>query len=100
MARMNMQYEMKRWSFGFDVNYYSLMENLDAIYISFIPGIVEYREGHMQGDWIVDGRVGYKLTDDMQLRFLVKNVSNRMYALRPAKYDPPRSFTLQWSVNL
>lgn len=100
MARLNMQYEMKRWSFGFDVNYYSLMENLDAIYISFIPGIVEYRAGHMQGDWIVDGRIGYKLNAHMQLRFLVKNMSNRMYALRPAKYDPPRSFTLQWSINL
>lgn len=100
MARLNMQYEMQRWSVGFDVNYYSLMENLDAIYISFIPGIVEYREGHMQGDWIVDGRVGYKIKPNMELRLLVKNMSNRMYALRPAKYDPPRSFTLQWSVTI
>ncbi|MBK8346074.1 MAG: hypothetical protein IPL12_23955 [Bacteroidetes bacterium] len=34
------------------------MENLDAIYISFIPGINEYREQHLDGDWIADFR-GY-----------------------------------------
>jgi len=98
LGRMNLQYTIHKWSFGADLNYFSLMENLDAIYISFIPGIVEYREGHMQGDWIADARLGYAVNSKMQVQFLVKNVFNRMYALRPAKYDPPRSFTIQWRI--
>ncbi len=100
MAKMNVQYTMRRWSFGADVQYYSLMENLDAIYISFIPGIVEYREGHMQGDWLFDARVGFKITEKMQVQLLGRNIFNRMYALRPAKYDPPRTFTVQWRIAL
>ncbi len=100
MARMNVQYTVHKWSFGADVNYFSLMENLDAIYISFIPGIVEYREDHMQGDWIADARVNYAINSRMDVQFLARNIFNHMYALRPAKYDPPRSFTVQWRMRL
>jgi outer membrane receptor protein involved in Fe transport len=99
MLRLDVQYEMNRWSFGADINYYSLMENLDAIYISFIPGIAEYREGHLDGDWIADCRVVYQVKPNMRLQFLVKNMFNNMYALRPAKYDPPRSFTFQYKID-
>ena len=99
-GRLDLDYETDKWLFGADVNYYSLMENLDAIYISFIPGIVEYREDHMHGDWIADARVGYKINKKMQVQLLGKNIFNNMYALRPAKYDPPRSFTVQWRVEL
>lgn len=100
MARMNLQYTIGKWSVGADVNYFSLMENLDAIYISFIPGIVEYREDHMQGDWIADARLEYAISQKMHIQFLVKNVFNHMYALRPAKYDPTRTFTVQWRMTL
>ena len=55
----------------------------DSIYISFIPGINEYREDHLQGDWIFDARVGYTITKNSKVQFLVKNMFNRMYALRP-----------------
>jgi len=99
MIRMDLQYTLKRFSFGADVNYYSLMENLDAIYVTFIPGINEYREDHLKGDWIFDARVGYNITKNSKVQFLVKNIFNRMYALRPAKYDPPRNFTVQYKIN-
>ncbi len=99
MIRMDMQYELGKFSFGTDINYFSLMENLDAIYLSFIPGITEYREDHLSGDWIVDARLGYKVTSNSNVQVLVKNVFNRMYALRPAKYDPPRNFTMQYRIN-
>lgn len=99
MLRMDAEYTYKRWYIGTDINYFSLMENLDAIYISFIPGIQEYREGHMDGDWIADFRVGYDVKENMRIQFLVKNAFNNMYALRPAKYDPPRSFTLQYKIS-
>ncbi len=99
MLRIDLQYELKRFSFGTDISYFSLMENLDPIYLVFIPGINEYRAEHLDGDWIFDARVGYDITGNSRLQFLVKNLTNRMYALRPAKYDPPRSFTLQYKIE-
>ncbi|MFZ1633555.1 MAG: TonB-dependent receptor [Chitinophagales bacterium] len=99
MLKMDINYEINRWSFGTDISYFSLMENLDAIYISFIPGINEYREQHLDGDWIADFRVGYHVKENMRLQLLVKNAFNNMYALRPAKYDPPRSFTFQYKID-
>ncbi|MEZ5014563.1 MAG: TonB-dependent receptor [Chitinophagales bacterium] len=100
MLRMDVEYMVKKFSFGTDINYFSLMENLDAIYIQFIPGIEEYRGDHMHGDWIFDFRAGYQCTQNIKVQCLVKNAFNRMYALRPAKYDAPRSFTFQMSVDL
>ena len=99
MLKMDVEYAIQKWMFGADINYFSLMENLDAIYISFIPGITEYREGHFDGDWIADFRVGYYIKPDMRLQFIVKNAFNNMYALRPAKYDPPRNFTVQYKID-
>jgi iron complex outermembrane receptor protein len=99
MLRVDLQYEVKRFSFGTDIGYFSLMENLDPIYLIFIPGINEYREEHLDGDWVFDARIGYDLTQSSRLQFMVKNITNRMYALRPAKFDPPRNFTLQYNIE-
>lgn len=99
MFRADAEYDLARFYFGGDINYFSLMENLDPIYIKYISGINEYRSAHMHGDWVLDLRVGYRITKNTQARLLVKNVFNRMYALRVAKYDPPRNFTLQYSVT-
>jgi outer membrane receptor for ferric coprogen and ferric-rhodotorulic acid len=63
------------------------------------PELTEYREGHFDGDWIADFRVGYYIKPDMRLQFIVKNAFNNMYALRPAKYDPPRNFTVQYKID-
>lgn len=99
LLRMDIQYDLKKFSFGADINYFSLMENVDAIYIGFIPGFNEYREDHLKGDWIFDARIGYAINNDSKIQLLVKNVFNRMYALRPAKYDAPRNLTIQYKIN-
>ncbi len=99
MVRVDAQYQIGKISFGTDISYFSLMENLDAIYLLFIPGIQDYRADHMEGDWIFDARVGYDITEHSRIQFLIKNIANRMYAVRPAKYDPPRNFTLQYKIE-
>lgn len=99
MIRLDVQYNLDKFTFGTDINYFSLMENLDAIYVTFIPGINEYREDHQQGDWIFDIRAGYNINAASSVQLLVKNMFNRMYALRPAKYDAPRNFTIQYKIN-
>ncbi|MFN0274372.1 MAG: TonB-dependent receptor [Chitinophagales bacterium] len=100
MMRFDAEYEISKWNIGADVNYFSAMDNVDAIFQFFIPELTEYLAEHENGDWIFDVRVGFAFTEKQKIQLLVKNITNRMYALRPAKYDPPRSFTVQYKIEI
>jgi iron complex outermembrane receptor protein len=99
MMRFYAAYDIKKWNIGTDVNYFSAMDNVDAIFQFFIPELTEYLAEHEQGDWIFDLRLGYTFGQQQKIQILVKNITNRMYALRPAKYDPPRSFAVQYKAS-
>ena len=58
-----------------------------------------YYGQHLHGDVYFDLRAGIKLNDQIKLGFIVKNVGNVLYELRPGKPEPIRNFTLQFSYN-
>ena len=57
-------------------------------------GIVEYRENHNKGNFIVDFRVSY-LIKDFKISLMMNNVFNTEYSLRPITIEAPRSTSLQ-----
>jgi outer membrane receptor for monomeric catechols len=86
--------------FGVSVRYTSYMENIDGYaFNTFIPGIEHYRSIHTAGDWVLDNRIIFKVTKEMDLGFITKNVFNHEYMGRPADMQPPRSFTLQARIK-
>jgi outer membrane receptor protein involved in Fe transport len=52
-----------------------------------------------RGDFIGDMRVGYKVNRHFDVAFLVKNLANRFYMLRPGKPEPIRNYTVQLRYN-
>ncbi len=102
--------DVKGFTFGTNWQYYSFMENLDKIFNdeNGLLGInfAEFRETRRKdgreankeprtyrGDFILDFRIGYHTKNDIvRFSFLVKNVANREYSLRPALIEPPRNF--------
>ncbi|MBK9417350.1 MAG: hypothetical protein IPN62_08665 [Flavobacteriales bacterium] len=36
-----------------------------------------------RGDWIVDARIGAPLTEQVRVMFIVNNLGNELYSLRP-----------------
>jgi len=58
-----------------------------------------YYEQHKHGDAIFDVRVGMKLSDQIRLGFIIKNVGNVLYELRPGRAEPVRNYTLQFSYT-
>ncbi|MFN8285430.1 MAG: TonB-dependent receptor [Chitinophagales bacterium] len=89
-----------RVRFGTSIQYYSFMDRVDKIFEVFIKDIRSLREQRLnKGDVIWDLRAGYIFNPNIQLNFLVKNVLNANYALRVAKPDRPRSFTVQMVLN-
>jgi iron complex outermembrane receptor protein len=85
--------------FGVSVRYNSYMENIDLAFNAFIPGVEHYRDNHQYGDWVFDNRIIFKLTDQIDLGLITKNVFNHEYMGRPADMQPPRSFTVQARVK-
>lgn len=55
-----------------------------------------YNSRHQKGDIAADMRVGYKLNEHVSFGFIVKNIANRVYTLRPGRPEALRNFTLQF----
>ncbi|MFT6210756.1 MAG: iron complex outermembrane receptor protein [Bacteroidia bacterium] len=87
--------------------YYSFMKSVDMIFyqVEAIPngpfdwGGREFRENNDQGDHVFDLRASFDFTDQVKLGIMVKNVANRVYALRPLKINAPRTTQLQLTVS-
>jgi outer membrane receptor protein involved in Fe transport len=89
-----------KYHVGTSLQYYSYMTQVDKIFGVFIPDVNKQRmERRNKGDAVWDLRLGYDFNRNFSLNFMVKNVLNSNYAIRIAKPDKPRSFTVQMIVN-
>lgn len=94
-------------SLGFSARYNSRMVNIDKIFISglfdfaFPPGLglKHYRDHHTGADWILDLRSSWKIREEVQLAFIIKNLFNNVFMQRPADMLPPRIFVTQLSLR-
>jgi hypothetical protein len=59
----------------------------------------QYYSAHKFGDFTGDFRIGYMVNRHFDVAFLVKNVANRFYMLRPGKPEPIRNYTVQLRYN-
>ena len=55
----------------------------------------KYNAQHRNGDFVFDLRAGVNITPKLKVGFIVKNVTNHFYALRPGRPEPHRNFTAQ-----
>lgn len=86
--------------FGTSMQYYGYMTKIDKIFEIAIKDINKIRaDSRNKGDFIWDLRAGYDINRNLSLNFLVKNVMNSNYAIRVAKPNAPRSYTVQLIVN-
>jgi outer membrane cobalamin receptor len=105
------------FTFGTNWQYFSFMENLDKVFNdeANVLGInfAQFREDRRkdgreanreprsyQGDFILNLRAGWHTADNkFKISFLVNNVANREYSLRPALIEPPRTFSARVDVS-
>ena len=100
--------DFKGFTFGLTGQFYSFMENADGIFDIILPSYKSFRASRLKkgsslsdekpkfkGDFILDTRIGYHFkreNRDFNFSFLIKNITNREYTLRPTLVEPPRSF--------
>lgn len=105
LFKTDLQWDYRRWSIGTSLRYNDFMQNIDQIFIDpifsqFIPGVEESRSQQSKGDFIVDVRLKYALSDAVSVSVIANNVGNREYYPRPAMIGPPRSFAIQLRYNI
>ncbi len=89
-----------RYRLGTSLQFYGYMTKVDKVFEVFIQDVKKIRqENRNRGDFIWDLRAGCDITPNVTLNFIVKNVLNNNYAIRVAKPDKPRTFTVQLAVN-
>lgn len=102
LVRSDLEAEYRNFSLGLSTYYTSLPEKAPALFLvalNVIDGgrntFQRYLERHQKGDWVFDVRCGYQINDKIRVGFIVKNITNRVYALRPGRPEPLRHFTVQ-----
>jgi outer membrane receptor for ferric coprogen and ferric-rhodotorulic acid len=75
--------------------------NWDAIPQTYVlPGLKSYRIQHAGGDWIHDMRISYQISKELKASFIVNNVGNAEYCLRPGDVRAPRMFLFQLMIKI
>lgn len=100
LVKGDIQFTYKRFSLGYTIYYGSFPERIEELFFLAIPKLDTYVDKHKGGDTVMGGRIAYKVNDKFRVSFIVKNLTNHEYALRPGKVDPPRNFTLQLNYKL
>lgn len=95
---------------GISGRYNSFMQNIDKIFeeldttsidvLNLGYGLVNWRQNNNKGDFVLDARVGYRITENAKIALIFSNVFNRSYAIRPLAIEAPRLINVQLSVDL
>lgn len=94
-----------QFKLGWSTQYASHVVNIDKAFEAVpqlnnldIFGIGQYRDLNNKGFVLADLRVAFGWKKSM-VTFLINNILNTEYTLRPALVEAPRSFALRWDQN-
>ncbi|MCG9881307.1 MAG: TonB-dependent receptor [Bacteroidia bacterium] len=97
-AKWDIEAGYKKLLVGYAFNYFSTYEKIDEFFNVFTPTIKSFFDRAGPANIIHNVRVSYQLTEQSRLAFLINNLSNVEYAMRPTKMDAMRSYNLQLRV--
>jgi outer membrane receptor protein involved in Fe transport len=91
---------LKNITVGTEVRYYSYVEKIDGVFNLAIPELGYYREINPKGAIVYNQRLSYDFKKFGRVSFIVNNVGNREYTIRPARMEPPRNYTIQYRITI
>lgn len=114
VARFDMEVDVQKFTFGLAANYNGYMYDVDDFFKgegrveeivaagsedvgNIVESLAFFRKDHTKGDWVIDLRAAYMPNDKNRIDFIINNINNREYALRPLKMSPPMTINLRYS---
>lgn len=111
MFKSDIEFRIYKFSVGFSYRYYSAMENIDKAFTDLeeLTGnakeyfheikATSYWRSHY-GFEVIDLRLAYKLNEHHKVSFIVSNLMNADYSLRPMKIESPRTAAVQYVYSI
>lgn len=130
LAKADIEFTYKKFAVGYSVRYYSYMQNIDRTFYkidipaafpgvqSLYTGITHYRGDeyvpapdpvtpdqviigpNKKGNTVMDMRLSYEISKRTKLAFVVSNIMNKEYSLRPLKIEAPRTSAIQFTFKV
>lgn len=105
MARAEFTLGYKNVNFGTSFRLNSQMQNIDQVYYDLDGfgtnvNLKKWADNHIKPDFIFDSRISYTFKTRHKFSFIVNNLFNREYSLRPLKVEAPRTTVIQYVFNL
>lgn len=98
--KFDIETRYRKLSAGLAVFYASHMEAVDAIFENLVvPGLRQFRESNNKGYQVYNLRVAYNFTDRQKLSFLINNILNTAYSIRPGLMEAPINFTMRFDYG-
>lgn len=99
-AKLDAEATIHKFRIGTAMYYYSFMEAIDQVFNQFITGLAEYRELNDGPIFVADLRTAFLINKNFEISFLVNNILNAEYMIRPALAEAPVNYTLKMKWNL
>lgn len=97
--KADIEFDLWKFTLGFNAEYNSFMDRIDADFETLLPGVSDYRKLNDKGVWRMDGRILYRIGKRSTVGFIVKNLTNEFFSMRPGIMEAPRSFTIQYRLS-
>ncbi len=102
LFRADIELTYSKFYLGATINYGSAPEKIPGLFraaslliFQDVRAVDKYLIKHQKGDFFMDMRAGVNIDSHFKIGFIVKNITNRLYSLRPGKPEPLRNYTLQ-----
>lgn len=105
LAKADLNVEWKNLSVGFSARYYGPMQNIDKFFLILddanlaFHGIRKFMESQKYGSVVFDARISYQIKK-FRVAFIMDNILNAEYAVRPLGIAPTRLSTVQVSYRI
>ncbi len=100
LFKVDLQINYSQWHGGFSMRYNDFMQNIDRLFNDRIAGVKKNRQRNYNGDFVLDVRLGYQINKKWQVDFLVNNVLNEEFMIRPGYLGEPRSYTFKINYSI
>lgn len=97
-AKWDIEATLGKFSMGYAFNYIQLFEKIDPFLVLFGPGLRNYYQTPVDGNFIHNVRVSIQASEHSRISLLINNLTNQEYATRIGKIDPFRNFNIQLKV--
>ena len=96
LIKSDFEFTYKKFAFGYAALYYSSFDKIDPRLYDIVQVFTDKAGA---GVWVQNVRLSFQINQNVTVGFLVNNIDNVEYSIRPGRMDSPRNFNLQFRMN-